>query len=114
MPVRPRRRLLPFRRRTVSTAVTAVLVSGTFAGLLSVTGAPSTPEAHAAAEAKAPKPPSPTASSPEPSSPAPVRAPAAVPQAKAPASVVQVVAHPDDDLFFMNPDISQTLHSGTP
>ncbi|MFE5806303.1 PIG-L family deacetylase [Streptomyces sp. NPDC056491] len=28
-------------------------------------------------------------------------------------SVVQVVAHPDDDLFFMNPDLSRSLLSGT-
>ncbi|MFD3541823.1 PIG-L family deacetylase [Streptomyces sp. NPDC058662] len=29
-------------------------------------------------------------------------------------SVVQVVAHPDDDLFFMNPDLSRSLLAGTP
>ncbi|MFF1413974.1 PIG-L family deacetylase [Streptomyces sp. NPDC058289] len=29
-------------------------------------------------------------------------------------SVVQIVAHPDDDLFFMNPDLSRSLLSGTP
>ncbi|MEW2139267.1 PIG-L family deacetylase [Streptomyces sp. NPDC005409] len=28
-------------------------------------------------------------------------------------TVVQVVAHPDDDLFFMNPDLSRSLLSGT-
>ncbi|QES50409.1 PIG-L family deacetylase [Streptomyces venezuelae] len=28
-------------------------------------------------------------------------------------SVLQIVAHPDDDLFFMNPDLSRTLVSGT-
>ncbi|MEV6678033.1 PIG-L family deacetylase [Streptomyces erythrochromogenes] len=28
-------------------------------------------------------------------------------------SVVQIVAHPDDDLFFMNPDLSRSLRSGT-
>ncbi|MFF3768400.1 PIG-L family deacetylase [Streptomyces sp. NPDC001922] len=27
-------------------------------------------------------------------------------------SVLQVVAHPDDDLYFMNPDLSQSLRSG--
>ncbi|MDJ0466832.1 PIG-L family deacetylase [Streptomyces sp. H27-C3] len=27
-------------------------------------------------------------------------------------SVVQIVSHPDDDLFFMNPDLSQSLRSG--
>ncbi|MFD3725286.1 PIG-L family deacetylase [Streptomyces sp. NPDC058671] len=118
MSVRPRRRLLPSRRRTASVVVTAALVGGTFAGLLSVTGAPRTPTAQAAeprttAEAdrpqaraaqpgaEAPAPPSPT-----PSEPARPR--------KAPASVVQIVAHPDDDLFFMNPDISQSIRSGHP
>ncbi|WP_328298321.1 PIG-L family deacetylase [Streptomyces sp. NBC_00435] len=29
-------------------------------------------------------------------------------------SVVQIVAHPDDDLFFMNPDLSRSLLTGTP
>ncbi|MCX5196947.1 PIG-L family deacetylase [Streptomyces sp. NBC_00249] len=28
-------------------------------------------------------------------------------------TVVQVVAHPDDDLFFMNPDLSRSLQAGT-
>lgn len=28
--------------------------------------------------------------------------------------VMNVLAHPDDDLFFMNPDTLNTLHSGTP
>ncbi|MGW1773709.1 PIG-L family deacetylase [Streptomyces sp. NPDC002104] len=29
-------------------------------------------------------------------------------------SIVQIVAHPDDDLFFMNPDIIRSLGAGTP
>ncbi|MFD9629465.1 PIG-L family deacetylase [Streptomyces violascens] len=29
-------------------------------------------------------------------------------------SVMQVIAHPDDDLFFMNPDTGQSLRSGRP
>ncbi|MFE5512906.1 PIG-L family deacetylase [Streptomyces sp. NPDC056529] len=37
-----------------------------------------------------------------------------VPAPPSSASVMQVVAHPDDDLFFMNPDISQSLHSDGP
>lgn len=102
MPVRPRRRLLPSPRRAASVGVTAVLVGGTFAGLLSVTGAPRTPTAHAAQ----PKAEAPVPSQAGPSQP--VRA------AKAPTSVVQIVAHPDDDLFFMNPDVSQSLRSGNP
>ncbi|GHD69972.1 PIG-L family deacetylase [Streptomyces goshikiensis] len=28
-------------------------------------------------------------------------------------SIVQIVAHPDDDLFFMNPDLSRSLAAGT-
>ncbi|MFE0647566.1 PIG-L family deacetylase [Streptomyces sp. NPDC059534] len=94
MPVRPRRR--PSRRRIVSSAVATVLVGGTFAGLLSVTAAKPAepavpPPGH---EAKAPA--------------TPVRTPHSA------TSVVQIVAHPDDDLFFMNPDISQSLRSGSP
>ncbi|MFD7257065.1 PIG-L family deacetylase [Streptomyces sp. NPDC059874] len=41
--------------------------------------------------------------------------PAAVlPASVTAGSVVQVVAHPDDDLFFMNPDLSRSLLAGTP
>ena len=101
MPVRRLRRpALPSRRRVVSTAVTAVLVGGTFAGLLSVTAAPKAPAA-----APVPSP-----------SRTPAKEPAAERPATAPrkASVVQIVAHPDDDLFFMNPDISQSIRSGDP
>lgn len=29
-------------------------------------------------------------------------------------TVMQIVAHPDDDLFFMNPDLAQTITAGTP
>ncbi|WP_282793810.1 PIG-L family deacetylase [Streptomyces sp. CC224B] len=29
-------------------------------------------------------------------------------------SVVQIVAHPDDDLFFLNPEVGQSLRSGRP
>ncbi|MFK0253170.1 PIG-L family deacetylase [Streptomyces sp. NPDC090445] len=34
---------------------------------------------------------------------------AALPASVTSGSVVQIVAHPDDDLFFMNPDLSRTL-----
>ncbi|MEX0170961.1 PIG-L family deacetylase [Streptomyces sp. LMG1-1-1.1] len=93
MPVRLRR---PSRRRIVSATVATLLVGGTFAGLLSVTTArPATPPVRPPAhEAKAPA--------------KPVRTPHAA------TSVMQVVAHPDDDLFFMNPDVSQSLRSGSP
>ncbi|MET9318617.1 PIG-L family deacetylase [Streptomyces sp. NPDC003038] len=39
--------------------------------------------------------------------------PAAVPPSTTAGSVVQIVAHPDDDLFFMNPDLSRSLTAGT-
>lgn len=38
----------------------------------------------------------------------------ALPVSTTAGSVVQVVAHPDDDLFFMNPDLSRSLLTGTP
>ncbi|MFD0271596.1 PIG-L family deacetylase [Streptomyces sp. NPDC127106] len=38
---------------------------------------------------------------------------AALPASVTAGSVVQVVAHPDDDLFFMNPDLSRTLTATT-
>ncbi|MFI5862308.1 PIG-L family deacetylase [Streptomyces sp. NPDC051546] len=39
---------------------------------------------------------------------------AVLPVSATAGSVVQIVAHPDDDLFFMNPDLSRSLASGTP
>ncbi|MGR4879322.1 PIG-L family deacetylase [Streptomyces sp. LARHCF249] len=39
---------------------------------------------------------------------------AVLPASVTAGSVVQVVAHPDDDLFFMNPDLSRSLLSGVP
>ncbi|MGW0749494.1 PIG-L family deacetylase [Streptomyces sp. NPDC002587] len=39
---------------------------------------------------------------------------AALPASVTAGSVVQVVAHPDDDLFFMNPDLSRSLLAGVP
>lgn len=39
---------------------------------------------------------------------------AALPASVTAGTVVQVVAHPDDDLFFMNPDLSRSLLSGVP
>ncbi|MFJ6795617.1 PIG-L family deacetylase [Streptomyces sp. NPDC091268] len=38
----------------------------------------------------------------------------ALPASTTAGSVVQIVAHPDDDLFFMNPDLSRSLLAGTP
>ncbi|MET9607163.1 PIG-L family deacetylase [Streptomyces sp. NPDC006512] len=37
----------------------------------------------------------------------------ALPASTTAGTVVQVVAHPDDDLFFMNPDLSRSLAAGT-
>lgn len=37
-----------------------------------------------------------------------------VPASTTAGSVFQIVAHPDDDLFFMNPDLSRSLLAGTP
>lgn len=36
------------------------------------------------------------------------------PQPETAESVVQIVAHPDDDLFFINPEVGQSLRSGRP
>ncbi|MET9932765.1 MULTISPECIES: PIG-L family deacetylase [unclassified Streptomyces] len=85
------------------TVVTAALAGGALTGVLAVTGTPEGPEAHAATAAKAGGA----------ARAASDRAPAKVPPGGT-AAVMQFVAHPDDDLFFMNPDISQSLHSGSP
>lgn len=92
----------------------AVLVGGTFAGLLSVTAAPGPSTAHAAPETatatSGAKAPAPQGAAKRMAAPRPP----AAPKAKVRTSVVQVVAHPDDDLYFMNPDVSQSLRAGTP
>ncbi|MFD9408132.1 PIG-L family deacetylase [Streptomyces sp. NPDC059989] len=44
--------------------------------------------------------------------PLPAAPPAAVPASVTEGSVLQVVAHPDDDLFFMNPDVSRAISTG--
>ncbi|MFI5986170.1 PIG-L family deacetylase [Streptomyces sp. NPDC051555] len=41
-----------------------------------------------------------------------VRQAVSVPPSTTAGSVLQIVAHPDDDLFFMNPDLSRSLLSG--
>ncbi|MFG2390341.1 PIG-L family deacetylase [Streptomyces lavendulae] len=38
----------------------------------------------------------------------------ALPVSTTSGTVVQIVAHPDDDLFFMNPDLSRSLAAGLP
>ncbi|MFF0478667.1 PIG-L family deacetylase [Streptomyces sp. NPDC004284] len=105
-----RRPAFPSRRRTAATMVTAALVGGASIGFLTMSGASNAPSAHAAAGSPA-KPPE---------SHPPVKALPVEEHGKpvkgggSPVSVVQIVAHPDDDLFFMNPDVSQSLRSGSP
>ncbi|MEV4426593.1 PIG-L family deacetylase [Streptomyces sp. R-07] len=124
MPVRRLRRpalSFPSRRGTAATVVTAALVGGTFVGLLSATGTPRAASAHTAegaggsAERPAARPPAkvlPAEAQGKPGKPRKPGEPGKDP--RSPVSVVQIVAHPDDDLFFMNPDVSQSLHSGSP
>ncbi|MFC8882078.1 PIG-L family deacetylase [Streptomyces cinereoruber] len=125
MPLRLRRRVRrpvsPSRRRAAVTVVTAALVGSVFAGAVSMAGTPEEGTAHAAGEPRRARP------VPEAETPAKVQARPALPKVlpseirtrpgtvpPSSVSVVQIVAHPDDDLFFMNPDISQSLHSGSP
>ncbi|MGW4700098.1 PIG-L family deacetylase [Streptomyces sp. NPDC004285] len=110
-----RRPARPSRRRTATTVVTAALVGGAFAGLLTVTGAPRTPSAQALEDTTAPGT-SPATRAPGKVLPAEARGRSGKPGSgtRSPVSVVQIVAHPDDDLFFMNPDTSQSLRSGSP
>lgn len=84
-----RRSALPARRRAVAVLVAAPLLAAG-CGLGSGTTSSGTP-------ASGTRPPS--------VSP-PTRAPG--------ASVLQIVSHPDDDLFFMNPDTRRSLTSGRP
>ncbi|MFI6683741.1 PIG-L family deacetylase [Streptomyces sp. NPDC050485] len=92
----PLRSALLSRRGAVagSALVAALLTGGVFAELaMSDTEGTDTPGAAASA------------------------APAAVssgPVRPAGGSVLQIMAHPDDDLFFMNPDTGQSLRSGRP
>ncbi|MFC9292991.1 PIG-L family deacetylase [Streptomyces sp. NPDC057011] len=44
--------------------------------------------------------------------PRPAAPAAVVPASVTEGSVLQVVAHPDDDLFFMNPDVSRSISTG--
>ncbi|MFJ6247735.1 MULTISPECIES: PIG-L family deacetylase [unclassified Streptomyces] len=125
MPIRLSRRVRrpapPSRRRAAVTVVTAALVGSVFAGVASMAGTPEEGGAHAAAEPhrarpvlEADVPAKPQARPALPRvRPSEIRTrPGAVPASA--VSVVQVVAHPDDDLFFMNPDISQSLRSESP
>ncbi|MFF6792145.1 PIG-L family deacetylase [Streptomyces filamentosus] len=131
------------RRSVVTAAAVAALTGGTLAGVLTATADPAHGTAAAVAQAPAPTgapstdTPSagtrtPSAPDPRPSSrpgreaareaaPAPGRGtrgeetPAETTGRTAvPPSVVQFVSHPDDDLYFMNPDTAQSLADRTP
>ncbi|WP_030774216.1 PIG-L family deacetylase [Streptomyces sp. NRRL F-2664] len=82
---------MPVTRRRFAVLLT-VLTAGT-TGVLSVLSVASGQQASGAAQGKNPT--------------------VALPASVTAGSVVQVVAHPDDDLFFMNPDLSRSLRSGT-
>ncbi|MFF4172621.1 PIG-L family deacetylase [Streptomyces sp. NPDC001744] len=116
-----RRSALRSRRRAAVTVVTAALLGAAAAGALTMTGTPDGGEAHAVSEPRGAR------AVPGAEVPAQPRTGAALPAVRpseirvrpartpaAPVSVLQVVAHPDDDLFFMNPDISHSLRSGSP
>ncbi|MFE5792990.1 PIG-L family deacetylase [Streptomyces sp. NPDC056503] len=79
-------------------ATAAVLTGGTLAGVLTATAAQ-----------EEPAPPGGIRASAGTSAEAAARA-----QSPAPLSVVQFVSHPDDDLYFMNPDTAQSLADRTP
>ncbi|MFC9298428.1 PIG-L family deacetylase [Streptomyces sp. NPDC057011] len=81
---------MPMTRRRFA-ALAAVLTVGT-TGVLAVASGQQTPAAAGQEQAPA----------------------AALPASATAGSVVQVVAHPDDDLFFMNPDLSRSLLAGIP
>ncbi|MFB6821676.1 PIG-L family deacetylase [Streptomyces virginiae] len=42
------------------------------------------------------------------------RTPAPAPEPPDPGRVLQVIAHPDDDLYFMNPDLRYSISAGSP
>ncbi|AJF64865.1 PIG-L family deacetylase [Streptomyces vietnamensis] len=119
MPRRLRRPALPSRRRTAATVVAAALLGGTFVGLLSVSATSHAPSAQAGPPETHPPVkvlPAEAHGKGETRGKAGAHGKGLQP-GKGPGSavsVVQIVAHPDDDLFFMNPDVSQSLHSGSP
>ncbi|MEU3610245.1 PIG-L family deacetylase [Streptomyces sp. NPDC035033] len=141
MPVRRLSSLIrPSRhRRSVVTAVTvAALTGGTLAGVLTATAAQEDPapgaarvQAQTPASARGQDPADRTPGVRKPAAPDPqatrsaargaVRTPGRdarekdpAARAAAPLSVVQFVSHPDDDLYFMNPDTAQSLADRAP
>ncbi|MDT9688087.1 PIG-L family deacetylase [Streptomyces sp. P9(2023)] len=118
---------MPVRRRLrpVSVLTTTAVVAGSFVGLLQLTsgsvfGAEST-------ESRAVRPAEPADRADRTTDRVTDRAeqeadkgaaarkaarPPVVPVRTPDVSVAQIVAHPDDDLYFMNPDTAQSIHSG--
>ncbi|MFF5936486.1 PIG-L family deacetylase [Streptomyces sp. NPDC012508] len=107
---------MPVRRRLrpVSALTTTALVAGSFAGLLqlssgSVFGAPATNGSRAAERT-----PSHEAKGTDGKTVRRAANEGAEPVRTPDVSVAQIVAHPDDDLYFMNPDTAQSIRSGRP
>ncbi|MFD6344436.1 PIG-L family deacetylase [Streptomyces roseolus] len=99
MSVRRLTRLIrPFRHRrsAVVAGMATLLAGGTLAGVLTATAAQEEPAAGGPVSPAAPASAAPGAAG------------------GAPASVVQFVSHPDDDLYFMNPDTAQSLADRIP
>ncbi|MET9374988.1 PIG-L family deacetylase [Streptomyces sp. NPDC002992] len=104
MPVRLRRRRpsLPPRARIVTALTATALVGGSLVGVLHLSSG--TGSGASASEA-----PSGAGHGPrQAAAPGPVRQPVRTPD----VAVTQIVAHPDDDLYFMNPDTAQSIRSG--
>ncbi|MBM9621946.1 PIG-L family deacetylase [Streptomyces zhihengii] len=104
---RLRSALLSRRGPTAALLIAPVAVAGWFAGTAGGAAPAPRPAGDTAAAHSAPRPAARPAAPRETRGGTPVRA------AHGPASVVQIVAHPDDDLFFMNPDTRQSLVSGS-
>ncbi|MGW6569883.1 PIG-L family deacetylase [Streptomyces sp. NPDC054975] len=118
---------MPARRRrlrSLSVLTTTAVVTGSFVGILQLTSGSVFGAEAAGGQAKPPVP-TPDHTGDEADSPfgpaAAARSGKAVEQAFPAAAtpvrtpdvaVAQIVAHPDDDLFFMNPDIAQSIRSG--
>ncbi|MFI8372279.1 PIG-L family deacetylase [Streptomyces sp. NPDC085466] len=108
----------------MTAATVAVLTGGTLAGVLTATsateeahGAAVAPSSTTAAEAPAPRPSRQAVQgvAQEPARGGRGEAPAGKDRrAAAPLAVVQFVSHPDDDLYFMNPDTAQSLADRVP
>ncbi|MFD4374565.1 PIG-L family deacetylase [Streptomyces sp. NPDC058486] len=116
MPVRRLSRLIrPFRHRRplVAAATVAALTGGTLAGVLTATAAHEEP-APAATRAQTPAPAPETTGTVRGNARGVAQEPDRGARSAAPLSVLQFVSHPDDDLYFMNPDTAQSLADRVP